>query len=470
MLNPVRAAEVTPQIDESLVAHADRLSGAFRQAATLAQPSVVTIIAERRHRPANQISGEPPTAPHRFGGLFGNDSREFSDPTDKSETDMQRGFASGIIISSDGYILTSGHVVSEIERIRVRLLDNTTHPAKTVGIDPMTDIAVVKIEHTKLRPADFADSDKVRVGDLVLAIGGPFGLENSVTIGVISAKDRSVSGVTDYESFLQTDAAVNPGSSGGPLINMRGQVVGINTAIATHSGTSAGVAFAVPGNMTKSIMGPLIKSGHFNRGFLGAALQDLTLELAESFHFTGGHGVLVGDVSKGGPAEKSGIQLGDIILSFHDKNVGNAAQLRNLVALAAPQSVIDLELFRGGKRQKIQVQLGVLDEKLNEAPANYATSAELGMSIQSLTPEIARQFGCEDRLKGIAIISVEPGSPAHLAGLRIKDVVVSVDAEKVTDTKSFQDGLSKLDLNHGVRLQVKTGGISHFVFLRMGQK
>ena len=242
----------------------------------------------------------------------------------------------------DGYILTNNHVVAGADLLTVKLQDKSTHKASVVGTDPKTELAVIKVDAKNLPVARLGNSDNVRVGDWVLAIGGPFGLENSVTAGIVSAKGRSWVGIADYENFIQTDAAINPGNSGGPMINMRGEVVGINTAIATRSGSNSGVGFAIPSNIVRSVMTALIENGRVERAYLGALIQELSPELAASFGFTGSVGVLVGDVTDNGPAEKAGIQAGDIVTKLNGKPVSGVGELRNAVAANAPGTTVEL--------------------------------------------------------------------------------------------------------------------------------
>lgn len=467
----VMGGDAVRPVDESLIAVTDRLSSAYRQAVALAQPSVVTVLCERRKEP-DRLRADESMAGSNGRRLQGDLAGQTIDRPrlDNKNQELERGYASGVIVSSDGHILTSNHVVAESEQMAVRLFDNTTYPARVVGVDAMTDIAVVKIERAKLNAAEFADSDSVRVGDLVLAIGGPFGLDHTVTNGMISAKHRSVRGVTNFEDFLQTDAAMNPGNSGGPLVNMRGQIVGINTAIVSHSGTNSGVGFAIPANIVKSIADSLIKNGHFPRGYLGTALQDLTPELSRSFHFTQNDGALVGDVSKGGPAEKAGIEPGDIIVQFNTKPIGNSAQLRSLVAQTAPHSKVHLGLFRAGVSRTIPVQLDLFDPKIPQATVMCLSLSKLGLTVQDLSVEIARQSGNEDRQEGVLVRSVEIGNSAELAGLRANDVITAVNDTKISNMQDFQDVLAKSDLVRGFRLQVKTEKINHFVFVHVDDK
>lgn len=457
--NPLKA------IDTESLRHADDLSNAFRNATEAIRPAVVSVTAEKNLRIGQQFV--QPMLPDQFRRYFGEDFSKFFNTPSPSQKSIQQGYGSGVIVSPDGYVLTNNHVVADADRVVVKTQDNIEHQAKVVGTDPKTDVAVLKIEAGNLAAARLANSEQARVGDWVIAVGGPFGLENTVTAGIISATGRDSVGITDYENFLQTDAAVNPGNSGGPLVNLRGEVVGINTAIASRSGTSAGIGFAIPSNLAKSIMDDLIPDGKIERGFLGAAIQDLTTELAKSFSYDSRDGVLVSDVSKGGPAEKAGLKSGDIIIHFNGRTMNHARQLRNTVAETHPDSTIDVEIFRDGKRQTIPVQIGLLDDKVVlNADQGQSTSTDLGLSVQTLTPELARQLGYTENQKGVVVRDVTTGGWAARAGLKPEQVIVSVNDREVMDARGFREVLAGQDLSAGLRLQVLDGNHRRFVFLK----
>lgn len=454
---------------EQTAAHADGLSAAFRHAVGVVQPSVVSITAEKEFRISGGLRGEVPPIPEEFRRFFGDDFERFFDRPAPDQRGVQRGFGSGVIVSHDGYILTNNHVVAGADRVTVKLHDESTHEAEVVGTDPKTEVAVIKVDATNLSVARLADSDRVRVGDWVLAIGGPFGLENTVTAGIVSAQGRDTVGIADYENFIQTDAAINPGNSGGPLINMRGEVIGINTAIATRSGSSAGIGFAIPSNMARSIMDALITTGRVERGYLGALIQNLTPELAESFGFGTQRGVLIGDVSQDGPADKAGLKAGDIVTKLDGKTVDSSSQLRNTIAATAPGTTVELEVFRAGRSVTIKVKLGLLDASVaatGSATAGSAAAAELGLAIRTLTPELAGQLGYEEGQRGVVITEVEPGGMAQRVGLRPRDVIVSINGTAVNNATDFREQLSKQDLKQGIRMQVMSEGLKRFVFIR----
>jgi serine protease Do len=455
-------------IDEKTAAYAEGLSAAFRQATAFVQPTVVSITSEKELRISGGLRGDLPQVPEEFRRFFGDDFERFFQRPSPEGRAIQRGFGSGVIVSRDGYILTNNHVVAGADDLRVKLQDGSTHQARVVGSDPKTEVAVIKIEADKLPVASLADSDEVRVGDWVLAIGGPFGLENTVTAGIVSAKGRTTVGIADYENFIQTDAAINPGNSGGPLINMRGEVIGINTAIATGSGSNAGVGFSIPSNMARSIMDALMRTGRVERGFLGALIQDLTPELAESFGFDGKEGVLIGDVTKDGPADKAGLKSGDIVTRLNGKVTESSSQLRNTVAATAPGMAIELEVFRDGRTRTVKVKLGLLDDSVAAAsvPAGSAVATELGLTVRTLTPELAGQLGVDADQQGVVVTEVEPGGLAARAGLRPRDVIVSINGDAISTAKAFDETLGKSDLKLGVRLQVISEGVKRFLFIR----
>jgi len=464
----VQANDPKPAIDEQAAMHAEGLSAAFRQATQVVQPSVVSITSKKELRISGGFRGELPQIPEEFRRFFGDDFERFFDGPVPDQRGVQRGFGSGVIVSHDGYILTNNHVVAGADDVTVKLQDESTHKAKVVGTDPKTEVAVIKVEADNLSVARLADSDKVLVGDWVLAIGGPFGLENTVTAGIVSAKGRDTVGIADYENFIQTDAAINPGNSGGPLINMRGEVMGINTAIATRSGASAGVGFSIPSNMARAIMDALIKSGRVERGFLGAMIQTLTPELAESFGFEGKDGVLIGDVTKDGPADTAGLKAGDIVTKLNGKPTESSSQLRNTVAATAPGTTIELQVFRDGHTLSLKVKLGLLDDGLQAAnvPPGSTSAKELGLTVRTLSPELASQLGFDENQQGVVISEVESGGLAEHAGLRPRDVIVSINGEEITNANAFREALSKHDLKRGIRLQVISEGVKRFLFIR----
>lgn len=460
------AMEVRP-LDPTLIQQADTLSLAFEQAADHIGPSVVSITSEKRFSVAGRQS-VPQQIPEEFRRFFGDDFSPFLQPRSRQpRNSIQRGFGSGVIVSSDGYILTNNHVVDGADEVTVKTVDEETYKAEVVGRDPKSDVALLKVEASGLPAAQLANSDAVKVGQWVLAVGGPFGLEKTVTAGIVSATGRNTVGIADYENFIQTDAAINPGNSGGPLVNLHGEVVGINTAIASRSGSNAGIGFSIPINMARNIMDSLKETGRVDRGYLGAMIQNLTRDLAASFQFDGDNGVLIGDVAPNGPAEKAGLQSGDIVVSLNDKAMLNASQLRNTVAAMRPGKTATLEVFRDGKVMTVDVEIGLLDEEaIVAASSDEASSDDLGMTVKTLTPEIAEQLELDGDEQGVVVTEVEAGGFAARAGLQPGTIIVSVNGKQTPNVTSFQEALKDNRPEDGIRLQVKVDGFTRYLFLR----
>jgi serine protease Do len=381
---------------------------------------------------------------------------------------LQQGMGTGVIVSDQGYIVTNTHVVEGADEVKVKLVDDRELIAKVVGTDPKTDVAVLKIEASNLQAAALGDSDELRVGELVIASGNPFGLNATITAGIVSAKGRANVGIADYEDFIQTDAAINPGNSGGPLVNLDGEVVGINTAIFSRSGGYMGIGFAIPVNMVKSIMASLIEDGRVIRGWLGIAIQNLDKGLAKSFDYDSTEGVLVGDVTAGSPAAKAGMKPGDIIVAYNGSPVGKADKLRSRVAETRPGSEATVEVFRDGRRKQLDVEIGELpaDEQVASAPEE-AAKLDIGMSVQTLRPDIARQLGYEDGTRGVVVTAVDPFGPAAKAGIRVQDVITQVQDKSVKNADEFRAAIRKHEGQGGVRLVVKNGEMQRFAYLEL---
>jgi serine protease Do len=347
----------------------------------------------------------------------------------------QRGLGSGVIISSDGYILTNNHVVGDAEQIRVTLMDGREFKARVIGKDAKTDLALIKIDPKEsLAYAALGDSDKTDVGDWVIAIGNPFGFSLTVTAGIVSAKGRALGG--NYDNFIQTDASINPGNSGGPLFDTQGKVIGINTAIYSSTGTSAGIGFAIPVNLAKSIVEQLKEHGHVVRGWLGVEIQQVTPDLAQSFGLSKPTGALVASVVDGGPAQKAGIKRGDIILKFNGAPVPDEHHLPEMVAQTAIGKTVPVEVLRDGKHQTIDVKIAELKETKLASARSEEDNNNWGLQVQALTPEIAQQLNIKND-KGVVIRGVTPDSPAADAGLQPGDVVLEVNHQKIKTVDDF---------------------------------
>ena len=454
------------------VKEARRLSSAFRDVAKSVRPAVVSVRSTRTIRTASNDQKNTPEIPKEFRRFFDDDtfSKFFESKPDKPY--RQRGQGSGVIVSRDGYILTNNHVVRNADSVEVVLHNRRSYKAKVVGTDAKTDVAVLKIDASDLHPAPLGNSDDMQVGDWVIAIGSPFGLNQTVTAGIVSAKGRDHVGITDYEDFIQTDASINPGNSGGPLLNLRGEVIGLNTAIASSSGHNAGIGFAIPSNMVKFVYTAIVKHGRVERGRIGAVIQDLTPKLAKSFGYTGGdRGVLIGDVVKDGPAAKAGLKSGDIITRFNGRPLRSFAHLRNAIANTQPGQQATLRVFRSGKSMDISVKIGKLAES-QPASANSSESPrqrtfdDLGMTLRDVTPALSKQLKLDKDASGAVVTRVESGGLASEAGIRTGDVIVEVGGKAVKDVETYRNAMEKQSLKSGVRMTILSGGLRRFVFVQ----
>ncbi|MCS7164606.1 MAG: DegQ family serine endoprotease [Thermodesulfovibrio sp.] len=428
----------------------------FAEIVKAVSPSVVNISTTRTVQ-------SPPTLEDLFEFLppFGNSHG-------KRWKEMSMG--SGVIVSSDGYLLTNYHVVEQAEEIKVTLYDRRTFRATLIGADPKTDLAVIKINAKDLPVAPWGDSDKLRVGDFVLAIGNPYGLTHTVTMGIISATGRADVGIADYEDFIQTDAAINPGNSGGPLVNIKGEIIGINTAIFSKTGGYQGIGFAVPSNMARVIKDSLIKEGRVIRGWIGVMVQDLTAELAEKFGLKEPTGVIVTDVTKQSPAYKAGLRRGDIILEYDGKVITESAILKNLVAQSKIGSVVNLKIFRDGEIYKTTVTIAQLSsEHFQETKMFKKTTGKFenpfkGLSVIDLDPSMAKQIGADPEDKGVVIYKIEPGSPADVTGLRKGDLIMEIERQKIMSASDFQRVIQRIS-RPDVLVLINRGGKKFYMIL-----
>jgi serine protease Do/serine protease DegQ len=352
----------------------------------------------------------------------------------KRQEKQQRGLGSGVIYDADnGYIITNHHVVEDAEDIVVTLSDGRSEKAKLIGVDPEADIAVLQIKARNLQGIRLADSSKLRVGDFVVAIGNPFGLKQTVTSGIVSALGRSGLGIESYENFIQTDASINPGNSGGALVNLKGEVVGINTAILGPNGSSIGIGFAIPANMARSIASQLIQYGEVRRGRLGVGIQDLTPDLARAFNLTQRAGAVVSQVEEGSPADKAGIVVGDVIVGVNGVPIKGSSELRNSIGLLRIDSSVDLDVIRNGKKRRMTAMIE--EAPMHELQGNRLSDKLSGAYFQDVTI---------DGDPAIAVAAVEPGSPADRAGLVEGDIITSVNRQRVGNSK---DMAAAIELN-----------------------
>jgi serine protease Do len=447
-----------------------QISAAFEDAAAQVSSSVVSIFAEQTVEVQSPF-GFPDDA---FKDFFGEDffKRFFGTPPQQEQKRTVRSLGSGVIVTKDGYILTNNHVVANAEKLSVIVGDNKTYEAKVIGTDPPTDVAVIKIDASNLPAAKLGDSDAVKVGQWVIAVGNPFQLFHTVTHGIISAKGRSSVGLADYEDFFQTDASINPGNSGGALADTEGNLIGINTAIASPSGGNVGIGFAIPINMAKKVMEDLISKGTVTRGYIGLVPQDINEDLAKALKLSDTTGVLVGDVDRGGPADKAGIKRGDVIVEFEGKKVENSTQLRNMAAQSKPGAPVKIGLIRDGKRMEVTVTLverpkeSAGGQAPQEQQAEPQTSQKLGLSVQTLTPDIAEQLGYQ-KDSGVVVADVSSGSPAEDAGLQRGDLIKEVNRKEVRTVQDFEREMKDLKSGDVAALLVRRGQNTFFTTIEV---
>ena len=374
----------------------------------------------------------------------------------------QSGIGSGFIVESNGTILTNYHVVDGSQKLVVKLADGKDYEAKVIGKDQKSDIAVVKIEAGRELPAvSLGDSDRLEVGEWVMAIGNPFGLDHTVTSGIISAKGRNI-GQGPYDNFIQTDASINPGNSGGPLINLRGEVIGINTAIFSQSGGNVGIGFAIPSNSVKELLPQLRDKGKVVRGFIGTSVQRVSPEIADSLGLNTARGALVADMVKGGPAERAGVKTGDVIVEFDRKPIKDSADLPSAVARVTPGTSVQLKIARDGKEMSLPIIVGEMKET---EVATTAQAGELGLTVQPLTPQLAENLGIE-RGEGLVISAVTPGSNAEEAGLRSGDVITEINRQPVKNLADYKRELARNEKAKSVLFLVRRGQNSLFLALK----
>ena len=434
-----------------------KLNQAISEVASKVKPSVVNISSIKTIKTPGFSS--PFFNDPFFRQFFGDEFGFFEKPREYK----QSGLGSGVIVDKDGYILTNNHVVKGADEIKVKLADNREFKGKIIGTDPKTDLAVIKINANDLPVIKFGDSDKLRVGETVLAIGNPFGLTQTVTSGIVSATGRANVGIADYEDFIQTDAPINPGNSGGALVNIRGELVGINTAIFSTSGGYQGIGFAIPSNMAKVVMDNLIKKGKVVRGWLGVSIQNLTPELAKQFNIKDKHGVVVGDVVEDSPAEKAGIQRGDIIVEYDGKKVEDATELRNRVANTPPGKEVGIKIVRDGKEKNVKVVIAEMPSDVQKFSGTFENLLN-GVHVQDLTPTLRSRFGIPKRVKGVIISEIEEGSPAD--GVLMKnDVIMEINRKKINNMNDYKSVVSKIGRNQDILLLVYREGSAFYITL-----
>ncbi|MFC2049470.1 DegQ family serine endoprotease [Chlamydiota bacterium] len=460
LLSTAGLAQDIPVSNEALL---KQISKGFSNVAKAATPAVVYIETQSTEQ-TQGISTRKGSSENPFD-YFNDDffNRFFGYPFDKkqpkSSSPTVRG--SGFLISKDGYIVTNFHVVENANKVSVTLQNGQKMVATVVGTDPKTDLAVIKIAGNDYTFLNFGDSDALEVGDWAIAIGNPFGLQTSVTVGVVSAKGRNHLNIADFEDFIQTDAAINPGNSGGPLLNVEAEVIGVNTAIVSGSGGYMGIGFAIPSNMAKQIVAQLIKEGQVTRGFLGVTLQPIDSDLASFYKLKNVQGALVTDVVKGSPADLGGLKQEDIILSYNGNTVDSLSGFRNHVSLMQPGAKLKLKVFRDGKEMELNLTVAQLP---NETAGPNLPAQKLGIQVQELTPELSQKLDLEDA-KGVVITQVTPGSPAALSALKPGNLIMAVNRQKVANMAEFSAALSEAAKEGRVLLMIRQGDAIRIVAL-----
>jgi serine protease Do len=450
--------------DQKAIDSVESTSRAFVAISKEVSPSIVTIYSERTVAVNHPGEGGNP-----FGGMVPDDFLRFFQMPDRIP---QRGMGSGVIVSSDGKVLTNNHVVANADRVKVTLPDGRTFDAKVLGRDPKSDVAVVKIDASNLPAVKLGDSDNLEVGEWVLAIGTPFELSQTVTAGIVSAKGRSSVGLADYEDFIQTDAAINPGNSGGALVNLKGEVVGINTAIASRNGGYQGVGFAIPINMASKVMDSLVRDGKVRRGFMGVTLQQVDDGIADNYGLDHPMGALVNSVTGGSPADKAGVETGDMILELNGKPVRDRDDLRLRIGETEPGVTVDLTLLRDGSRKNVSIRLGEMpgDEQLasnNQSEGGESSFEKLGLQVQALDRATRAHLEIDPDIGGVIVTGVEPGTPAADARLAEGDVIMEAGKKPVTSVSSLNDQIEGVSPGKTLLLKVHRNDGNRFVAMRI---
>ena len=452
-----------------------QLDDAFIQVAEKVKPAVVNISSTKKEAVSSSDGSQemdPFFKNHPFKDFFGDEFfKRFKKGPGEGKGIQPHGMGSGVIVSPEGLILTNAHVVKDADEIKVTVSDKRSYDAKVVGIDVESDIAVVKIDATGLPIATLGDSGKLQVGEIVFAIGNPFGLNRTVTSGIVSATGRTNVGIIDYEDFIQTDAAINPGNSGGPLVNIDGEVIGINTAIASRSGGYQGIGFAIPSSSAKLIMDDLVKEGKVKRGLLGVNIQDMNEALSKSFGRKDSEGALVSQVVEGSPAEKAGIKAGDIILKFNDNVVKGAAHLKNLVGKEKPGASANMSVYRDNKTLEIPVKIAERTQKAlassgaTDSPGE--TSNDLGIQIEKVPASVSSKMGLKDG-EGLLVKDIASDGAGAKIGLRAGDVILEIDGTAVSGMDEFKKAVSTAKKNKVIRLMIQRGSAKIFLAGTLG--
>ncbi len=435
-----------PKISQEAIDILSRTGQAMAEVAAAVKPAVVNVSTTRTIR--TQGIPDPFLDDPFFRGFLGDSFNHARKPREFKQASL----GSGVIVDRNGYILTNNHVVKDADEIKIKLSDGREFKGKVVGTDPKTDLAVIKIDSNHLPIIKWGDSDKMRVGETVLAIGNPFGLNQTITSGIVSATGRANVGIADYEDFIQTDAPINPGNSGGALVNVRGELIGINTAIFSTSGGYQGIGFAIPSNMSKVVMESLVKKGKVVRGWLGVSIQPLTPEIAKQFGMKDDRGALIGDVMEDSPAEKAGVHRGDVVTGFEGKEITDPASLRNMVANTPIGKEVTLKLLRDGKQKAIKIAIAELPSEMQKSHGAFNNILK-GVRVQNISPEIRSTLGVPRRITGVVVSDIGEGSPAE-DSLTKGDIIIEVNRVKISNAKDYEAAVSKIKSDQNVLLLV----------------
>lgn len=430
----------------------------FAELAKQARPGVVNIQTEK------VIKGGGRVYKHFFGQPFGGNQNQLDEflapffnqmPQDRKESSL----GSGFIISDDGYIVTNNHVIKDADQVKVILHDKTEYEATIIGTDPMTDLALIKIKAENLMPLKFGSSSNAEVGSWVVAIGSPFGLEQTVTAGIVSAKGR-ILGSGPYDDFIQTDASINPGNSGGPLLNLDGEVIGINTAI-VRSGQ--GIGFAIPSDLATGIIDQLTEQKTVSRGWLGVAIQNVTEELAKYYGIKETKGVYIAKVFEGDPADKAGIKVGDVIFLINDKPIDSSRDLTLTIGSASVGEIVNVKLIREGKEKMVKVELGKRPDQDPETKEIMDGYDSFGFRLKQMDADIAQRLGYPEDIKGLVVIDIESNSQASKTSVRQGDLLLEVNRHKITTIEGYQQYLNKINKGEKIQLLFRRGNSHVFV-------
>lgn len=472
---PTSPHAASPAHVDAAIQNLEQSGQAFSSIAKKLSPAVVSLKVEKKVANENSFSNEDSSNPLNdemlkkfFGDRMPDTFKHHRQAPAQKHSVVGQG--SGFVVSPDGYILTNHHVVGDSSKVTVKFSDGREMPAKVVGSDSQSDVAVIKVDAKNLATVPLGDSTKTEVGEWVLASGAPYGLTQTLTAGIVSATGRNSVGIANYENFIQTDAAINPGNSGGPLVNLRGEVIGINTAIFSRNGGSVGLGFAIPVEIAKQVYDQILDHGNVVRGYLGVRIQGLTPDLAERFGIKDPHGVLIGEVQKDTPGEKAGLKQADVIVALDGKKIDEAASFRNAIAMKAPGAKVNLTVLRDGNKVDVTATLGKLPETASASAAveTPKTTSSWGFSVQSLTAEIAGKFGYQPD-SGVVINEVTPNSPASDAGLEPGMLIQQVNRKHVRTAEQFTEAIQSDKDAKSVMLLVTNSQGSRFVVLKAAE-